>query len=698
MDKRARSTKKKASSGKKKSELELKVRNDSRKSGYTVVSFDFLTGWLGEDAAAFLRGISRFSRRYSSAAPTYAVRRVLQHWASIHKKRGWKNPKDTDLEEFKVQLSAIRESFYAFETAKGLALTTTTNKWSAFVALIETLAVASLIPRVVIGAYVQAPRSSDIITKRHSVADGVAVVSVPKSFRPDKNSYNDGLFESISISASDDKYLDEYIARLNRALDTIKSCALDDFNLLKKKQAEGAALIEKTGCGYLKEIEENPRLMRYMDFSIKRHYFSADGGHPNLLGNLLSVVHYEMKGIPRPHRKFASNSKRAVSNSGNSHWGYVARYGKNKLVPYLGIMNSEAAAVCMLLIMLEHPKFNSTSLYRAKVEDADGSSILLSSAEGDRLRLTVKKPRAKEEKSEILSDLAKDVLNKVMEWTAPIRDELRRQGRDEEASFLWVGISSLNYDLKAFSEKALVGALYLNPVWRARGKEEFNTRVYSFAERHPALKPWRDKINFKAIRVNVGVATYLNTNGDLVATAKAFGHKSVQTTINNYIPPALQHAVFERQIRRHQNFLITSALSKESEMLKVSDFRTVEQLHEFLKSANNYLFESELEKQIILTSESSIINTSTLSRLVVANDPEALAVAMLYRDALDKATSAFINRRDSITGITPRFWMEFIDAVMAPLPIAMSDLSNLVKRARLKKVAMSTVVVLPEVG
>ncbi|MCO2768711.1 hypothetical protein FA292_29285 [Pseudomonas aeruginosa] len=133
-------------------------------------------------------------------------------------------------------------------------------------------------------------------------------------------------------------------------------------------------------------------------------------------------------------------------------------------------------------------------------------------------------------------------------------------------------------------------------------------------------------------------------------------------------------------------------------MLKVSDFRTIEQLHEFLKSANNYLFESELEKQISLTSESSIIDTSTLSRLVVANDPEALAVAMLYRDALDKATSAFINRRDSITGITPRFWMDFIDAVMAPLPIAMSDLSNLVKRARLKKVVMSTVVVLPEVG
>ncbi len=352
----------------------------------------------------------------------------------------------------------------------------------------------------------------------------------------------------------------------------------------------------------------------------------------------------------------------------------------------------------MLLIMIEHPKFNSTSLYRAKIEDADGFAILLSSADGNNLRLTVKKPRAREQKSEILSDLARDVISKVMEWTAPIREELRKQGRNEEASNLWVGISSLNYDLKSFSEKALVGALYMNPIWRSTGKEEFSTRAYSFVDRHPVLMPWRDKINYKAIRVNVGVATYLNTNGDLVATAKAFGHKHIKTTINNYIPLALQRAIFERQIRRHQNLLITSAMDEESEMLKISDFRTVEQLHEFLKSIDNYLFESELEAQRRETSEKLTFDFATLSRLVISNDPESLAVAMLYRDALDKATPTFLNRPDSLTGITPKFWMDFIDAVMAPLPLSMSDLSNLVKKALLKKEAMSAMVILPEVG
>jgi hypothetical protein len=110
------------------------------------------------------------------------------------------------------------------------------------------------------------------------------------------------------------------------------------------------------------------------------------------------------------------------------------------------------------------------------------------------------------------------------------------------------------------------------------------------------------------------------------------------------------------------------------------------------------LFESELEAQRRETSEKITIDIATLSRLVISNDPEALAVAMLYRDALDKATPTFLNRPDSLTGVTPKFWMDFIDAVMAPLPLSMSDLSNLVKKALLKKEAMSAMVVLPEVG
>ncbi|MGV8267883.1 hypothetical protein ACV334_34685, partial [Pseudomonas aeruginosa] len=83
----------------------------------------------------------------------------------------------------------------------------------------------------------------------------------------------------------------------------------------------------------------------------------------------------------------------------------------------------------------------------------------------------------------------------------------------------------------------------------------------------------------------------------------------------NYIPLALQSAIFERQNRRHQNLLITSAMNEENQMLKISYFRTVEQLHEFLKFIDNYLFESELEAHRRETSDKITFDIATLSRL-----------------------------------------------------------------------------------
>ncbi|WP_435634839.1 hypothetical protein ACSC9U_26525 [Pseudomonas solani] len=680
--------------------LTLIVRNDGRQSGETVVDFSFLADWLDEDAEPFLKGVANFSRRYSSAAPTYAIRRVIMHWADLHRQNKWGHFKETSVEKFSLQLSELRQSFYVAQTRKGLALTTTTNKWELFVKLIEILARSAILPPVVVGAFMQAPGKQDIVMEREDAIKGIGNIPTPKTFKPESDSYNDELFEPISLNASDVDYLEEYNERLGFAVDAIKKCALKDFDLLKEKREEGNQLIENTGGDFLRRFEGNTSRFRYIDPSNKCRYFSLGGGHPNLLGNILAMVHFEMNGIPKPHRKFSGPDKAHISSSGNSHWMYVAKYGKNKLLPYLGVMSSEAAAVCIILLMIEHPKFNSTSLYRARVEDDDGFSVLLTSANGEQERLTVIKPRAREEKSSVLSELAKEVITKVMEWTAPIRAELRKQGRNKEASQLWVGMSALNYDLLAFSEKAIVGALSANPVWRARGNYQNSTRVFSFVERHPELERWADKMSFKALRVNVGILTYLNTDGDLVATAKAFGHKHIRTTIKNYIPSALQHAVYERQIRRHQNLLITSGL-KESEMLKVSDFRTVEELHTFLKSVNSYLFDEKNDTEVVEDSDSAEVNilrANTLAKLVVANDPDALAVAMLYRDSLEGATPGFIDRLDKITGIAPRFWMEFIDALLNPLPLAMGDLNNLVKKALSRKVSLSGRIRLPEVG
>ncbi|MGK9983409.1 hypothetical protein O6217_23955, partial [Salmonella enterica subsp. enterica] len=78
--------------------------------------------------------------------------------------------------------------------------------------------------------------------------------------------------------------------------------------------------------------------------------------------------------------------------------------------------------------------------------------------------------------------------------------------------------------------------------------------------------------------MSVGVLEYLQSGGDLVAAARAFGHRNIRTTIAHYIPEALRLAIHERQIRRHQNILITSAVSDSDSLLKMTDFRTLEEL------------------------------------------------------------------------------------------------------------------------
>jgi hypothetical protein len=70
--------------------------------------------------------------------------------------------------------------------------------------------------------------------------------------------------------------------------------------------------------------------------------------------------------------------------------------------------------------------------------------------------------------------------------------------------------------------------------------------------------------------MNSGVLKFLEADGDLVVAARIFGHRSVKTTLGHYVPNALRIALFERQVRRHQNRLIVQAFSDHERLLEVS--------------------------------------------------------------------------------------------------------------------------------
>jgi len=87
--------------------------------------------------------------------------------------------------------------------------------------------------------------------------------------------------------------------------------------------------------------------------------------------------------------------------------------------------------------------------------------------------------------------------------------------------------------------------------------------------------------------------------------------------------------------------------------------------------------------------------------LILCKDPDALAVAMLYRDRLESASATFLDRPDLRTGVAPRFWRDFVDngteALTAPLPPALIEITDLVECALARKTVIISRIRLPEI-
>lgn len=663
-------------------QIVLRVRNDATKNKTTAVNFSFLIEWLGEYAGAVVEAIEIFSRNKSSSTPVYSIRKVLMSWHAFQISNDLPVFVNLEPKLLERQISSLRYEFFDVETRAGKSLSTTYSRWTTFLNFIELLSERKIISAVRINSSALIPPPlHDIMVERES-AVGVLKSLGPKNLNHDKDSYNDELFESLSIARSDSDYIAEYTERLGSVVERIKACALKDFNMLKDKRSQFQSLIDEACVEQLSHLKSSCGKRNYIDPENNLHILKPQSNHPKLLSNLLYVVSTEMGGIPKQHFKFSSSGD-CVSVSENPHWHYISLYGKNKLLPYLGLMDSFALGACLVLLLLELPRVNATSLMRARLEDSTGRKVLLSSSgEGNDLAITVKKPRAGEEKSMRMSPLAREVMMFVLEWTRPIREEMIRLGQIDDAKWLWVGIKQNNYKLINYSQKSAFNSLRLDGKHHSRGTIYNTSWSEAFLERHPTLKPWASKITFKALRLNVGVLEYLRTDGDLVATARVFGHKKIETTIGNYIPKPLRLAMYERQIRRHQNRLVISSVQGEHAMLHNSDFTSLEELHVFLKSQPMIKLSSEgFLRDIEFADNSSEFGAKNKSKVVLYENPDSLAIAMLYNQHLQNAPPGYIDIPDRATGVAPRFWIDFINALRGPLPLAMANVTAIVNEA-----------------
>jgi hypothetical protein len=673
-----------------KNEWLIRVSDATVKAGESWIDFSFATRWGRQvDLPVLKSALERMAARYSTASHLKNARVVLQRWVDGGAAHGWRPPSPAlSAAEAVHVLADLRFEFFSVKAADGVKLSSINALWRSFRSLLEEMCAVGLLPSLDFGIRsLRALPPTIIGNKTHGsqIPTSSVVLDAATNSFPETDSYNEDLLEPISIFASDDDYLKQYEQALGDALDTFRRCAVKDFEELVAKHSEGLARLAAVNDEFMRNAVD-PGAKKAVT---QRSLFAESLRHPNLIGNLLWIVERSMGGLPQPYetRAAAATGRRASRTLGPFYWRYVGDFGKNRLLPYLGVMTAASAAVCFVILLVEHPRINPSSLARARITDVLGRPSLLVDADQDDVgtRFITKKPRAKAEKAVILTPLAQKVLEHVMQWTKPARDRLQAQNRHKEAAQLWVGMSALSYDVTAYSERTLYSAFKLPTSKADWASNSRSTRAVPFLSRHPELNRWSQRVTFKGLRVSGGVLVYLRTAGDLVATAEAFGHASIKVTMQQYIPPALQHAIFERQIRRHQNLLIAAAAEDERQALAAGDFKSVEEVHEFLGNAFPDIAldnAAPRQREPAYGAEASRRNDDTaMAEIALVRDPNAVAIMLLYRDHLRHASADTLFRRDAATSVSPAFWVDIADCLTKALPIGLHDVKQVVDEA-----------------
>ncbi len=672
------------------------------RKGTQDVHFDILDHLDPILAKAWQKTIQRLANQYSTTSPIHSANKVFYIWLEKHREFPNNYPlPPIRSEDAPALVKNLRRETYMGVVTKGLRLNTVTLYWRAFLVALRNLALDDLFPSLNWGAVAFKPyKMTHTHTARAQYVDGtLADVSMaPNNIDEDNDSFHTNLLVPLSIHLSDDAYLTQYEERLNIAIDAFKHCAEKEIRRLVRYYHLGQAYIEsvdyqkiKTTLDERRQATEERRYngAMYLDPISNKHFFDIDGGDHQVVRNLVAMVHHEMGGLPSPWI-----SKKVVV--GPSHWRFVSKYGKNKLLPYLGILSSRTATPFLVLLLLENPRLNVEALLNAKLTDKYGKTLLLSKAgeSGESIRITVNKPRAHSQKHNILSPKSLDVVYWLIKFTEPVRQYLIRNGKHEEARWLWLGITTAkHYDYGRLSQGQLAKGFQSQP--SIRRLQERDTRTSSFVPSHIELKQWQWKTSLRSLRVSKGVSVWLRSNGDPVKAAQAFGHQGLQVTLDNYIPKAIQETMYERQIRRWQNIIICAAASTQPYLLEATDFYTKEQLHEFLSgllSSTTFKIDT-LEDGSLANRVRSIIypnntdgeQTKLLqplsNKMLIVDDPDRIAVLLIYRDLLVNVNSDVLNQPDISTKSSPKMWLELGNALCGDLPEEYVEIRQLVAKA-----------------
>lgn len=491
----------------------------------------------------------------------------------------------------------------------------------------------------------------------------------------------DKLICSVSLARTDAEYLDELRDTLAARRSLLYETLLGHWKQVKANFEFGRQLREKVVWDEIKPLVDSYPLRKISD-----HPANPRTGLTGL-ANYLAVIQNKYHGVsPSDDDLRNLNQKfeyipRFNKISPITAWAdkYIlpdAPYGRegwserNVLWWWQGRLSHFDVSIISALLIMLHPSWTPSSIILAKISNRDGKKYLDLSDKGHSYE--VDKPRAKAMKMELLDPLAYEIISTLIQEGQALREELGVKG-DPKASLLFIpyGRNKVAAPIPSQASEFLSGSRLkltkANGAWIGAVYPELLAGGLGLGT-----------LSFAKIRSTEGVLEWFRTKS-LRAVARKLGNTE-KVVLQHYIPKPILDAWNTRMIRRFQNLWISVAVANENFLLDVSDFSSLSDLHAFLKDILQLhaATDSPLAEMAHRRFNARLMSDLKFDRkdagpdghLHVAISKGALSALYTYQaNILNFGLSdAVLDKKDVITGISPRDFLFLTDLLQSQLP------------------------------
>jgi hypothetical protein len=233
---------------------------------------------------------------------------------------------------------------------------------------------------------------------------------------------------------------------------------------------------------------------------------------------------------------------------------------------------------CCILVT-EHHQITDAFLEDLLLYDDAGKRIGIEETDAG-TKLIGAKPRRgprSAQQSILLSPKALQIVNQIIAVTQPVRDYLRAKGDRAWRYLLLTTGSAFGWPRR--------GGRISSTLWHEIRTQTLAEQLESSADLDSnKARRLAERFSLTRLRASCGIRVYLETMS-VQKMAEALGHAEYRPRLlASYLPEPIARFFAERWIRIFQNAFIVEVMKDRPLLSKVTDFKTPEQLNEFMKN------------------------------------------------------------------------------------------------------------------